>query len=359
MLALGTHGLSAQAPSPVAPPSARDGTDQTTSFPPSEWAKELGALGDLVARISPPPENVDLLVNNMSSLSADKVAAIDEWLRTSLASRRFRFVEAEAVNTHVKVTLSEGTQGYLIVAQIRHGKDQQVAIFPLGRPETAEKPVGGVRLEDQLIWEQPGKVLDFALPQLGAGAPPTLIVLEVGRIAFYVRSQQQWQLNGSVTIPPMRPWLRAPRGYLDLSRGLAETTAMLSGVECRGDFGLPETIQCDFVSQQDAPWALEEGWRSKNLATAGDAAVLSLTCHGRSIALATGSGDWTETDFVQGYEVGTLKGQQAMASGEPLELKGPVTALWPAEASGGARAVVENLQTGRYEAHLVTATCSQ
>jgi len=357
MLALGGYGLRAQALSLLAPPSAADGTDQTTSFPSSQWAEKLGALGDLVARISPPPENVELLVNNMSSLSADKIAAIDEWLRTNLASRRFRFGEAEAVNTHLKVTLSEGTQGYLIVAQIRRGKDLQVAIFPVGRPEAAEKPVGGVRLEDQLIWEQPGKVLDFALPELGA--PPTLIVLEVGRIAFYVRSQQQWQLNGSVTIPPMRPWLRVPRGYLDLSRGLAETTAILSGVDCKGDFGHPETIQCDFVSQQDAPWALEEEWKLKNLASAGDAALISLTCHGRSIALATGSGDWTETDFVQGYEVGTLKGQQAMASGEPLELKGPVTALWPAEASGRARAVVENLQTGSYEAHLVTATCSQ
>jgi hypothetical protein len=247
----------------------------------------------------------------------------------------------------------------LIVAQVRRGADEQVAILPVGRPETAVKPVGGVRLEDQLIWEQPGKVLDFALPQPEVGVPPTLIVLEVGRIAFYVRNQQKWELNNSVTIPPLRPWLRAPRGYLDLSRGLAETTAMLSGVECKGDFGHPQTIQCDFVSQQDAPWAIEEAWKSKNLASAGDAAVISLACHGRSIALATGSGDWTETDFVQGYEIGTLKGQQAMASGEPLELKGPVTALWPAEASGRARAVVENLQTGSYEAHLVTATCSQ
>jgi len=295
----------------------------------------------------------------MSSLSTDKVAMIDAWLRTDLASRRFRLVETEPFDAHLKVTLCEGTQGYLIVAQIRRGTNEQVGIFSLRGPEAAAKPVAGVRLEDQMIWEEPGKILDFALPQPGAGAPPTLIVLEVGRIAFYVRNQQQWQLNGSVTIPPMRPWLRAPRGYLDLSRGLAETTAMLSGVECRGDFGHPETIQCDFVSQEEAPWALEEAWKAKNLPSAGDAVRISLTCDGRAIALATGNGDWAERDFVQGYELSPLKGQQAMASGEPVALKGPVTALWPAESSKGARAVVENLQTGNYEAHLVTATCSQ
>ena len=295
----------------------------------------------------------------MSSLSADQVAAIDEWLRTNLQGRRFELVEEEAADTHLKVTLSEGTEGYLIVAQIRHGTDERVAIFPAAGLKAAAKPVGGVRLEDQLVWEQPGKVLDFALPQPGEGVPPKLIVLEVGRIVFYVRNQQQWQLNGSVTIPLMRPWLRAPRGYLDLSRGLAEATAILSGVECQGDFGRPETIQCNFVSQQAAPWALEEDWKSKNLAFAGDATLISLSCDGRLIALATGSGDWTEKDFVQGYEMGTGKGSHAMASGEPLELKGPVTALWPTAGSGQARAVVESLQTGNYEAHLVTATCSQ
>src|SRR5208337_3298202 len=102
-----------------------------------------------------------------------------------------------------------------------------------------------------------------------------------------------------------------------------------------------------------------EAWKSKNLESAGEAAPLSLECDGRAIALATGSGDWTQTDFIQAYELGTLKGQGPTASGKPLALRGPVTALWPMGAGGLARAVVQNLQTGNYEAHLVTATCSQ
>ncbi|HXW62372.1 MAG TPA: hypothetical protein VEJ45_07230 [Candidatus Acidoferrales bacterium] len=295
----------------------------------------------------------------MSSLSADQVAAIDEWLRTRLENRQYRLVDGEPVDTHLHVTLSEGTQGYLIVAEMRRGADEQVVIFPVGTLSTAAKRAGGVNLQDQLIWEQAGNVLDFALAPPEAGALPALVVLEAGRLAFYVRRQGQWQLNGSMTIPPMRPWLRAPRGYIDLSRGLADATAMLSGVDCKGDFGHPETIQCNFVSQQAAPWVIEAAWKSKNLPTAGDAALVSLECDGRDVALATGGGDWTQTDFVQGYEIGTLKGQGAMASGNRIELKGPVTALWPAGASGLARAVVQNLQTGNYEAHLVSATCSQ
>jgi hypothetical protein len=333
--------------------------NQTSGAVPIAWADQLRALGDLAARISPPPGKLDLLVSNMSSLSANEVAAIDEWLRTNLGDRRFLLVEGEPVDAHLKVTLSEGTEGYLLVAQVRRGVDEQVAIFPVPRPPPRTERVGGVALTDELIWEQPGKVLDFALLAPGAGELPTLIVLEVGRIAFYVRTQGQWQLNGSVTIPPMRPWLRAPRGYIDLSRGLRDGSATLSGVECKGDFAHPGAIQCSFVSEQAAPWAVQEAWKSKNLASAGDAALLSLVCDGWDIALATGSGDWTQTDFVQGYELGTLKGQGATVSGNPLELGGPVTALWPTGASGLARAVVQNLQTGNYEAHLVRATCSQ
>jgi hypothetical protein len=323
------------------------------------WANQLGVLGDLMARISPAPGKINLLVSNMSSLSANEAAAIDEWLRTNLEDRHFRLVDEEPVDVRLNVTLSEGMEGYLIVAQVRHGTDEQVVILPVGRAATLAKRVGGVSLTDQLIWEQPGKVLDFALLEPGAEAPATLIVLEVGRIAFYARNQGQWILHSSVTIPPMRPWLRAPRGYIDLSRGLADGSATLSGVECKGDFRDPGEIQCSFVSQQAAPWATQEAWKSKNLASAGDATLVSLVCDGRDIALATGSGDWTQTDFVQGYQVGTLKGQGATASGDPLELGGPVTALWPTGASGLARAVVQNLQTGNYEAHLVTTTCSQ
>ncbi len=316
-------------------------------------------LLDAVTKVSPPPGRIDLLVSNMSSLSADEVAAIDEWLKTNLGNRRFRLVGAQAADAYLNVTLSEGVEGYLIVAQIRHGSDEQMAIFPVSKAATVGKRAGGVALDEKLIWEQPGKILDFALPPPQTDEPPAMIVLEVGRIAFYVRRQAQWQLDRSVTIPPLRPWLRAPRGHIDLSRGLADGAAVLSGVECKGDFRNSGTIECGFVSQESAPWTVQEAWKSKNLESAGDAAMISLECDGRPVALATGSGDWTEMDFVQGYEIGTLKGQGATASGNPIEFGGPVTALWWTGTGGEARVVVQNLQTENYEAHIVTATCSQ
>ena len=322
------------------------------------WKDELRECGDFVAHVVPGPAKVDLLVSNMSSLSPDQVAAVDDWLKTMLANHRLRTAGNQTAEANVNVTLSEGVNGFVLVAQVRRGADEQTAIFPVDKDGTPGKRVGGVALEDQLIWEQPGKTLDFALIQGPTGDASQLIVLEVGRLAFYTRNAAQWQLANSITIPPMRPWLRAPRGYIDLSHGITQAAALLSGVECKGDFSNPSAIECNFVSQESAPWAVQDAWKSRVLESAGDASQISLECDSRPVALATGGGDWTQTDFIQGYEIGTQKGQGAMASGNPIEFKGPITALWSNGTTAAARVVMQNLQTGNFEAHLVTATCS-
>jgi hypothetical protein len=203
-------------------------------------------------------------------------------------------------------------------------------------------------------------ILDFELPQPSPGESPALIVLEPGRLVFYSYSlpQAQWQVTDAVVIPPLRQRLRAPRGYIHLSEGLEKAEAMLSGIDCTGDFRSPAAIRCDFVNRVSSPWTTEEVWTSKNLEQAGDSADVSLACDGRPVVLATGGGDWTHADFLQAYELPAPPGQGAVASGNPVEFGGPVTSVWPAGKAGVARVVVRDLQTGSYEAYIVKATCS-
>ncbi len=73
--------------------------------------------------------------------------------------------------------------------------------------------------------------------------------------------------------------------------------------------------------------------------------------------LASGTGDWTQPDSIQGYVSSDPQGQ-AVASGDPVAFDGPVVSLQPAGKEGSARAVARNLKTGNYEAYIVTATCS-
>jgi hypothetical protein len=49
----------------------------------------------------------------------------------------------------------------------------------------------------------------------------------------------------------------------------------------------------------------------------------------------------------------------AVADSEPLEFSGPILALWPLLDARTVRVVSKNLQTGMYEASVVTASCSQ
>jgi hypothetical protein len=87
-----------------------------------------------------------------------------------------------------------------------------------------------------------------------------------------------------------------------------------------------------------------------------DTATIGPACNRDLAALATGTTDWTQPDSIQGFvsESGRMK-----ESGVPIEMDGPVLAIYPSESLGSARAVVRSLKTGNYEGYIVTATCSQ
>lgn len=334
---------------------------QAASAPPADWDTAVRELVDRVAAIST-PERIDLAVKNMSSLSADEVATIGERLRAELAKRHFRLAGAQAADASLAVTLSEGSEGYVIVAQVRRaagGQAEQVAMVSVSRAAKKAAPSGGVSLSQTRVWEQPGAILDFALPPAANGAQPEMIVLERGRLAFYARQQDQWQLSQAVGITPTRSWLRSEQGHIDISQGLAMGSAGLPGIQCKGDFASPQTIHCGFVSQDSQAWIRGDAAVPKGLDIGGDAAAVGLECDGRAVVLATGKGDWTQADSIQAYEIDTTDRTAAMLTGNPVEFAGPVMSLWPAGASGVARAVVHNLKTGNYEAWLVTATCGR
>jgi hypothetical protein len=337
---------------------------QAATAPPTDWDTAVRELVDRVAAIATPPAQIDLVVNNASSLSPDTVATIGERLRAELTKRRFRLEGAQTPDANLTVTVSEGTNGYLIVAQVRAGSSQQgqpseqVAMVSVSRAAQAES-AGGVSLDEMRIWDQAGVILDFALPPAAAGEMPQMIVLEPGRLVFYSRSQDQWQIAQTVIIPPARPWLRAERGHIDLSQGLAMASAGIPGIECIGDFTNPQTIHCGSVSQDAGAWIQADAGVPQDLDLGGDAAGVGLECDGRPVVLATGKQDWTHPDFMQAYEMDTTGRAAAMLAGNPVEFAGPVMSLWPTGASGVARAVVHNLKTGNYEAYVVTASCSR
>jgi hypothetical protein len=70
--------------------------------------------------------------------------------------------------------------------------------------------------------------------------------------------------------------------------------------------------------------------------------------------VASASGDWTQKDRLQVYEVA---GMNAVPLGDAIEFPGPITALWSFEQGKLLRVVSRNLETGMYEASIVSISC--
>ncbi|HTZ72852.1 MAG TPA: hypothetical protein VMB47_02950 [Candidatus Aquilonibacter sp.] len=330
--------------------------------PPIAWEDELRDLAAEIAKLAPPPARINLLVNNISSLTPEQVSPIQSALRMQLANHGVRFGNGDAADTTVQVTLSEGIEGYVAVAQVKRDGAEQVAMVTVPRTVKSAPSTGGVLLDAKLVWQQPTEFLDFALPLAQPGEQTILAVLEPTRLVFYSQGLASWQFAREVDSDlawVTRDW----RGHIDLSQvaeqGPNAGDARWQKNECKGDFEHPNTVTCAVNERTGDAWIAGDMRPPFIPPGGGDAVSIALQCRSHSIALATGGGDWTEADFIQGYELLGGPGQAASASGNRINFLGPVMAIWPANAPGAARAVVHNLQTGNYEAYVVAATCSQ
>ena len=314
---------------------------------PPEWNKALDTLAEKIAATARPARTFSLDVRNISSLNAGDVTGLRQTLVEDLTGLGFSMTQKLPGEAQLQLTLSESAEDYVWVAEIRHGEAREVVIVSAVRDlvEKAGARKASLTLQRKLVWEQDERILDFALvPDGNAAGASILVVLEPDKLAFYDHRAEAWHLNREITIPHARPVQRNAGGRIDLQAG---TATLVDGV-CSGEFQRPETVTCKSVpSVPDADLAMMQG----NVVES-DAALAS-TCSGSPLVLSTGSGDWTVRDFIQGYE----DKNQREPIGQPTQFPGPILALWPSEDGKTARVVSRNLQTGAYEASIMSVSC--
>jgi hypothetical protein len=340
--------------------NAQAAGNSANALPPA-WSDAVKALADRVAASVSPAHPVAFAVKNISSMSTNDVDALRAAIEAQLAQHHFRFARtasaATAAETRIDVTLSESDANYVWVAEI-HTKDDagepNVAVVNVSKaPEANGAKTATLTLQKSLVWQQSAPFLDFrvAADANNAAAPQTLTVLEPARIAFYTQTGSQWQPDGVAMIAHRALWPRDVRGTLAVS-GTAATVATISDVPCTGVAAKGGSIVCNGTPVNvDAPPAIPGH-------DVGESVALAAPCDGGAIALASGTGDWTQADAIHGYVV--TKSQDA--AGGTLEFDGPVLGLAAGnatDATPSARAVVHNLKTGNYEGYIVTATCGQ
>jgi hypothetical protein len=376
----------------------------------AQWTEPTAQLARDIASITG-PGTVTLTVHNVSSLTADYIPVIKRDLQNDLRSAGVRVVGANAASD-IKLTLSENVQSYVWVAEVHQANEIKIAMVAAPRSQTAAPALNGplVAIRKTPLWSQDSPILDVA--QVQGGAEPHMIVLDPAAISLYKMTAGRWTPEQQFAIPHARAWPRDMRGRLVLARDHL-FDAYLPGVVCTSTAKPPLTVNCRpgedpwpitgaqtalfgasrnvftgvvtpaigkptsvpaFYSAAGIPrpaytlWVFartdgsvhlmdgvnDVGIRARDWGS--DLAAVKSSCGAQTQLLVTGTGDSESADVVRAFEVADREPIEVSA---PVELAGPITALWTSSDARSVTAVVRNLKTGNYDAFELAITCGQ
>jgi len=384
------------------------------SLPPSQAAQPTAsaletAAQDFVQQIlsrNGSPATVTVTFQNASSQPAETIQAAENAIFSSFRNSGVRLVKPEMALAEVQITFSEDWQSYDWIAQIKEGSTSQLVIKKFPRVErTAASRVPTMTLRRYTLWQQEGPILDFFVDN------QNLALLEPDQVSLYGNDSGQWRGHFTLGIPHTEPWPRDLRGRLKIKDG--QITAFLPGILCTGSMS-PPSLDC---RASDDPWQLDQGqlvafyssrrnffngilagpsagasvvpffsgaeWNSHDqrqwvfAGTDGRArlylndltapatvfnawgsslAAVNSKCGSGWQLLVTTPADTTRADAVQAIEI---DGREAAPASVPIELSGPVTALWTSTKNAeSVNGVMQSRSTGKYEAFVLTVNCN-
>jgi hypothetical protein len=336
--------------------SSSPASDQRVTAPalPGAWSDGVKALVAKIAEAVKPARAISLEMKNISSLGAADMEAIRAALDAELQTQGLRIGSADA---HVEVTLSENGDGYVWVAETRRNAKQEnsprVAIVSVAKAKmnSVNEKSALLVLSKRLIWDQPSEFLDFLVIETPTNiASSTLMVLEPDRVMYYRSSTPEWRLWETIPFPEMGHRNRIVQGGIDA--GVQKVWG--PGGECSGDLADPARVNCSakVVAQAErlaANVPEHEPYQTQ---------LLSERCGDKPVVLASGNGDWTQPDSLQGYLFSDIVQPDAVPSGGPIEFDGPIMSVHGDDRES-VRAIVHNLKTRNYEGYIVRASCSR
>lgn len=284
------------------------------------------ALAARIASHIEPNETAHVTARNVSSLPAQDAAKAQAAIATTLRRRARNPVVVE-----VTLTVSESVKGFLLVAQVHDAVE--TAEF---QPDAAAGGPALIPITRRLLLEQNEPILDVS--EQG----DKMFVLSIGRIMV---------LNSGGKDPAGRrdvaeiaaPPVRDPRGRLIVTEDVAGAglQVFLPGATCRGP-AQPLQLSCDASTgeflQEGVLVHFNPGRNTLSPAVRDDAVTM---CPGK-VLVADGDDS-----------VVLVNGETHLS--EPVDLDGPITALWP--SAGGALAVARNSKTRQYAAYSLSVDC--
>ncbi len=350
---------------------------------------------------------VTLDFKNASGLSPRDIDDVRRELIAQLAARGVRVATSGQV-ADVHVTLSENVSGLLWIAQVQQGSGQPSVVMVTVERRTLSDNLStpAVILARKLLWIQDARILDAVLADSDGHH---LLVLDPEKVSLYQSQNGQWQPLQSYPIPHSRPWPRDLRGRLMLGHdhlfdvylpGVICASAGSTGagsLTCRdADDAWPlDAAHKAFFSATrnfftgaivpavgpshpffsaavlhrdnydlwlkagtDRQLRLSDGVNEQIVAGAwgSDVAAVKSPCGSGWQLLATGNTDSDSPDSLRAFEI---PDRELVAVSAPLDLPGPITALWTAPSVDAALVVTHNMKMDKDEAFLVSVSCAR
>ncbi len=388
-------------------------SDQRVTSPalPAAWNEGVKALAEKIAAAVKPSRAVSLEFKNISSLGASEVEAIRVVLETELTSRGLRLGSSGVA---VEVTLSENVESYIWVAKIGKSDTSRIELVQVTKANDLSLSIRPTPLlQRKIVWRQETQFLDFTTRTFSPGLLDInyTTIFELGRVRVFEFSGDRWNQTQNVSLP-LAFGVRDPRGlfvpgdgraYVGKEACLKLFRDQYCGESLHQDWPFPLGIYGRFIGNRNyfAGLAKDSTERlegqpfytvaiginifdhSTPIVTTeldgmarlyndtqtpegvfgdwgDDIASIKPSCGADWQILVTGRGDWTESDRIRVYRISFGNDTaRAKPEGQPLEFPGPILAMWQADDERSARVVSKNLQTGMYEASIVTVSCSQ
>ncbi len=235
--------------------------------PFSDGARKLAA--QIAARVGAGSE-ISVNTRNLSPIGDAAFGEIRRALEAQLRAQGLRVVPPSQAVAEVRITLSQGAEGYLWVAEIRQGQSQQpgppdradlarsgveVAIVPVARIQSVSAALASpanMVLRKTPLWTQEEPILDAQVLSTDS-AGTHLIVLTPSQVAVYRVQGSRGEMEQSQAIPHANAWPRDLRGRLVL-RSDRLFDAYFPGLHCNAAGQSLVGMNC---IASDDPWPLD------------------------------------------------------------------------------------------------------
>ena len=257
--------------------------------------------------------------------------------------RRALEISEETSAPALSVYATETPTQIVLTAKAQVGDRAEVRIVTILRASLppAESPVAPVRVERQLIYQSPDRILDAS--SLASGPDGGLAVLQYKNfeaIAFRVDAKGELRQVVSLNAAAVKP-VRDPHG--EISPHGNQVSVQLWGKTCDFSWDSPAEVKCH-----------PEKVLSPVKAIVRMDAVLTSPCDRTNWTVLQRSIEPTMREVLHLVPDGST---QESSTTVMSEFPGPVLNLSVEQSPGNALVVTRNLRTGNYEVYKITLAC--